>query len=104
MRLALLSIFALTLSACASSSVMQFNADTVQITTSAAPACGAAGAEKVAYQRAAIETIKHGFDRFIITGAGAQNNVRVVGTTPLQAHTTGTATGIVSGNMVTATG
>ena len=83
---------------------MQYDSNTISLTTSAAPICGGAGAQQVAYQRAAIETINHGFDRFIIVGAAAQDNVRVVGTTPIQATTFGTATGSVYGNSIYAQG
>jgi hypothetical protein len=38
------------------------------IQTGAAPICGGAGALKVSQQLAAIETIKAGYDRYIITG------------------------------------
>ena len=93
---------AVALAGCAQTSVMQFDAQAVQISTSAAPVCGGAEAQKVAYQRAAIETINHGFDRFMIEGAGAQDNVRVVGTTPIQATTSGTTTGTLSGNSLMA--
>jgi len=38
-------------------------------------------------QTAAAETIRRGYDKFIIVGAESQNNVRVVGTTPIYADT-----------------
>ena len=76
----------------------------MQITASAAPACGAIGAQKVAFQRAAIETINRGYDKFVILGGEAQNNVGVVGYTPVQAHTTGSATAYGYGNTATAHG
>jgi hypothetical protein len=78
---------------CANSAVLPLSADTIRITTAAAPVCGAIGAQNVALRRAAIETINRGFDSFIILGAASQNNVRVAGYTPVQAHTTGTAYG-----------
>ena len=95
---------AVTLSACTKSTAIPLSADTVQITTSAAPVCGVTGAQAVALRRAAIETINRGFDRFIIVGGGYQNNVRVMGYTPVQTHTYGTATATGYGNMVTAHG
>jgi hypothetical protein len=96
----LIAAMATCLVGCAQTSVMQYDAQTVQITTSAAPICGGSGAQKVAYQRAAIETINHGFDRFVIAGADARNNVRVVGTTPVQATTSGTTTGTINGDSI----
>jgi len=83
---------------------MPISADTVQITTSAAPLCGPAGAQSVALKRAAVETIARGFDRFIIAGAGYQNDVRVVGYTPVQAHTTGSAVATGYGRTAVAHG
>jgi hypothetical protein len=47
------------------------------IQTGAAPVCGGQGALRVAQQQAAIETIRAGYDRYIITGGQAQNNVSV---------------------------
>jgi hypothetical protein len=72
--------------------VMPLAQDTVQITSHAAPVCGGAGAQKVAFQRAAVETIRHGYDRFLILGGEAQTETRVLGYTPTTAYTTGAAT------------
>lgn len=94
----------LLLVGCAQSSTIQTSANSLQITTSAAPVCGGTGAQKVAYQRAAIETINHGYDRFIITGAAAQNSVRTVGYTPVYANTTGTLYGSTYGNTFRGSG
>jgi hypothetical protein len=47
------------------------------IQTAAAPVCGGQGAIRVAQQLAAIETVRAGYDRYIITGGQAQNNVSV---------------------------
>lgn len=91
----------LGLPGCVDTSVMQFSANTVQITTSAVPACGQSGAAKVAMIDAAITTITSGYDSFIINGAQAQNNVGVVGYTPVVANTYssgyGTSSTTVSG-------
>jgi hypothetical protein len=93
----------LGLSGCVSTSVIPFSENTVQINTSADPVCGGAGAQKEAMTDAAITTIKSGYDSFIIQGMQAQNNVRVVGYTPIEAHTTsngdGTSTTTVSGGQ-----
>jgi hypothetical protein len=71
---------------------MPLAADTIQVTVSAAPACGASGAQGVAVRRAAVETIRHGFDRFIILGGSTQNNVHMAIMPPTQATTTGSGT------------
>ena len=78
--------------------------DTIQITSSAAPLCGATGAQNVAVQRAAAETIRWGYDRFVIIGSQYQNNVGVVGYTPVTAQTTGSVTANRFGNQTTAYG
>jgi len=95
---------AVALCGCARSATMQLSADTIQLVTSAAPVCGRTGAQNVAARRAAIETINRGFDKFMIVGGAAENNVRVVGHTPVQTHTVGTATATGYGNVVTASG
>jgi hypothetical protein len=46
------------------------------IKTSAAPICGGVGAMTVAQKQAAIETLKAGYDRYVITAAESANNVR----------------------------
>ena len=89
---------------CARAGVMPLAQDTIQITSTAAPACGRQGAQKVAVQRAAAETIRRGYDRFIIVGGQAETDVRVVGYTPTQAYSTGSATATGHGNVVTAHG
>lgn len=58
----------------------------VQISTSAAPACGSSGARSVAMQAAAIETLRQGYDGYVVLGLGSDNNVRVVGVTPVTAY------------------
>jgi hypothetical protein len=107
MRLTFLagSIAAAALSGgCTNSSAVPLAADTVQITTSAAPVCGAAGAQSVALRRAAIETINRGYDKFIVVGGGYQNNVGVIGHTPVVAQTAGAATAYGGPGYATAYG
>ena len=83
---------------------MPMAADVLQITASAAPACGATGAQKVAIRQAAIETIKAGYDSFIVIGGGSENNVHIVGSTPVYAQTNGYATATAYGNTANAYG
>ena len=87
-----LSALAVVVSGCASSSVMDLDARTVEVSTSAAPVCGAIGAQQVATKRAAFETLKRGYDSYIVLGAEAQNNIGVVGYTPVTANTYGSGT------------
>jgi hypothetical protein len=91
MRLAFVALAVIGLVGCARSSTIPLAADTIAITSSAAPVCGAAGAQGVAARQAAVETIRRGFDKFIIVGGQYANNVGVVGHTPVIANTTGTA-------------
>jgi hypothetical protein len=103
-RSIIVALVALFLSGCARSGAMPLAQDTVQISTSAAPVCGRQGAQKVAFQRAAVETLRLGYDRFVILGGDTQSDIRVVGYTPTQAYSTGTATATGWGNRVTAYG
>jgi hypothetical protein len=104
MRSGLLLLLGVQLSACASSSVIPLAQDTFQITAAAAPVCGVTGAQRIAAQQAAVETIRRGYDRYIIVGGQYQNNVGVAGYTPVTAQTTGTATATGFGNSATAYG
>ncbi|MGO4682371.1 hypothetical protein [Hyphomicrobium sp. 2TAF46] len=89
---------------CAKASTIPLTKDTLQITSSAAPVCGMTGAQNVALHQAAVETIRHGYDNFLIVGSQYQNNVGVVGYTPVVANTTGSVTAMGYGNSATAFG
>lgn len=80
------------LTACVSTDVTQLTRNEFIISTSAAPACGTSGARRVVNRMAAVETIRQGYDRFVIAGARSENNVRAVNTGPTNAYTTGQAT------------
>lgn len=80
------------LTACVSTDVTQLTRNEFIISTSAAPACGTSGARRVVNRMAAVETIRQGYDRFVIAGARSENNVRAVNTGPTSAYTTGQAT------------
>jgi succinyl-CoA synthetase alpha subunit len=69
--------------------------DTVQITARAAPICGAVAAEKIALKQAAVETIRRGYDRFIVVNAQAGGTYR--GNTPIVVQNMGGGTAIASG-------
>lgn len=87
-------VAALVLGGCVRTSVMPMAADTVQITARAAPICGGEGAERVAFERAAIETIRRGYDRFVLLNGLAQNNIKV------GSHVYGNAYGVYSSPWV----
>ncbi|MCS0496866.1 hypothetical protein NVS89_17340 [Ancylobacter sp. MQZ15Z-1] len=89
---------ALALAACSSSSAVRTSSDTAIIQTSAAPVCRGSGAAQVAQKQAAIETIKAGYDRYIIVDARSANNVRMM-ETPGSVQTTG----VVQGGFYNAT-
>ncbi len=84
----------LLVAACARTSVMPLSRNAIQVTVDAPPVCGTTGAQKVAMQMAAAETINRGFERFLIGGATQTSETVVAGGTT----TTGSAT--VVGNRV----
>lgn len=86
--LALAAAFAV--SACASTTATQLSNNQFLISTSAAPACGSTGAAEVGAKMAAVETIRNGFERYIIQGTQSESDVRVVNMPPTGAHSTGT--------------
>jgi hypothetical protein len=91
MCLAILVPIGFLLSACAGAEVTRTSANTMIIDAGAAPACGRGGAARVAAKSAAIETIRAGYDRYIIAGGQSQNNVSVT-QLPGRVQTTGVAT------------
>lgn len=70
------------LSGCASTDVQPLTATSFAISTTAAPACGASGARKVANQVAAIEVVKRGGDRFVFVAQDANSQVSGVSVNP----------------------
>ncbi|MGB3900117.1 MAG: hypothetical protein WA973_16390 [Mesorhizobium sp.] len=88
------------LAACTSSNAVRTSANTAIIRTSAAPVCGGTGTARVAEQQAAIETIKAGYDRYIIMDMASANNVQVV-QGPGSYKTTGTLSGGVYNGTTT---
>lgn len=95
---AIAAIGAVLCGARAQSSVMPLAADTFQVTAGAAPICGQVGAQAVAAKQAVAETIRRGYDKFVVLGGEHQNDVRVVGYTPVVANSTGYRTGSIYGN------
>ena len=91
---------ALTLSACANTSTTRLAQNMVRIDVSAAPACGRSGAVSVVSKTAAIETLRYGYDKYIIAGTGAENNVGVYGTSYNYNYATG---GIYATPMIAGT-
>ena len=84
---AVLLAFCGLLTACAHSSVMDLDSNTVQVSANTAPVCGSEGAQRVTTRLAAIETIKHGFDSYVILGSQAGSTLQYAGSTHLwQTH------------------
>ncbi|WP_415183333.1 hypothetical protein [Phaeovulum sp.] len=89
----------LALTGCAATSVTPVSKNQVIISTSAAPACGRSGAAKVASKMAAVETVRRGYQRYIIVGANSANNVQAIRTGPTYSNTYANAS--VYGNTAT---
>lgn len=91
--------------ACVSNEFIPLSQNTIMVSTTAAPACGRGGAQRVAISQAAAETIRRGYDKFIVVGRQSANNVQVVGHTPVVGSTTitGTSYGTSLGNTYNST-
>lgn len=81
-------------------STIPLSKDVIQITATAIPECGETGAQKVALRTAAIETIKHGYDKFIVDSMDYQDNVRATGRTPIVKSKDATGKITVSGGQL----
>lgn len=91
MKLPLVLSATLILTSCAQTTVTPVAKNQIIISTSAEAACGSTGSAKVASRMAAVETIRRGYQRYIITGASSANNVSVFQTGPTYSSTSGTA-------------
>lgn len=83
---------------CAGTDTIKTSSDTAIVTARAAPVCGGSGAARVAQRTAAIETLKAGYDRYVIYDAASANNVSVT-----QGPGSYRTTGSVWGNNISAT-
>lgn len=61
-----LAAVTVALTACASVETIPLSKDTFALTSTGMGGCGARGAERVAFQQAAAETLRRGYDGFII--------------------------------------
>ena len=89
----------LALGACASTSVTPVSRNQIIVSTSAAPVCHQAGAQSVVSRMAAVETLRHGFERFVIAGMDQRSDAQAVTLPPTGAYTTGSFTSV--GNTTT---
>ena len=78
----------LLLTGCANTETIRTSANTFVLHTSAAPVCGTTGSLRIAQQMVAIETIRAGYDRYVLLDGDAQNNVTSY-TAPGTYHTNG---------------
>ena len=85
---ALVVMFGLT--ACARTEIIQTAKNQAVVSTSADPACGTAGALRVANKMAAVATLRHGYERFYLSGVGTDSNVQVHQVPGQNSYTTGT--------------
>jgi len=65
----------LVVSGCASTKIQPLTRTSFSVSTMAAPACGQAGAAKVANRVAAVEVIKRGGDRFFFKAASSDYRI-----------------------------
>lgn len=80
----------LLLVGCAEQSAMRIAADTVRINVSTAPVYGTLEPERRAMMLAAEETVKSGYEKFIIVSGASGLNQNVIGQIP--AHASGSLT------------
>lgn len=73
--LALTVAVSVAISGCASTKIQPLTRNSFSVSTMAAPACGQAGAAKVANRVAAIEVIKRGGDRFFFKAANSDYRI-----------------------------
>lgn len=66
-RIAGLLVIALV-AGCAAVNTIPLSQNSFQITTKASPECSAEQTQKIAFKRAAAETIKNGYDSFVVSG------------------------------------
>ena len=72
MRILIIFIFAsFSLAACAKTSTIQLSSNQARVLVDAATVCGPTGAQSVAYQHAAVATIRQGHDRFLVLNIGS---------------------------------
>lgn len=104
MRFLFMAAGTLALLGCAEQSAMRLAQDTVQINVSTAPVYGALEPQRRAMRMAAEETVKSGYDKFIIVGGASGFSPNVIGHAPAVAQSSsqvsvvGTSTGSIVGS------
>jgi hypothetical protein len=79
------ALAAVVLAACAEQTAMRLAQDTLRINVSTAPVYGALEPERRAMVMAAEETVKAGYDRFLIINGGSSFKQNTIGTMAGQA-------------------
>lgn len=82
---------------CAKTDTIPLSADEVQILVEAPPACGATGAQRLAAAVAAVETVRRGFDRFVVTAINGKSLASGIWTSPSTTRVVGSKTTVSSG-------
>ena len=91
-------VLTVILTGCARTSTLPLAADRIEITVRVAPTCSRDDADRLALQEAAAETIRAGFESFIVIDTGGGDHIS--GHTPMTARKTlygSSATTTVSG-------
>ena len=71
---------------CARTSTLPLAANRIEVTVRVAPVCSRTDADRLALQQAAVETIKRGFEDFIVINTDGGDHI--AGYTPMTARTT----------------
>ena len=99
-RTVLSAIALLAATGCVSIDVTPLSVDMMLISARSESVCGSSGTKDLAFRQAAIETLRAGYDGFIIVDADAESRLGVVGYTPMTANTSygyGSATTTITG-------
>ena len=91
----------LVLAECAKTDAVPLSSDEMQILVDAAPACGATGAQRIAVQAAAIETVRKGFDRFVVKAINGVSLASGMWTSPTTTTAINNRTAVSSGGWAT---
>jgi hypothetical protein len=75
MKNGLALVVVLAVGGCASVSTIPLSADSFQLTSRGMSGCSPEAAQKVAFEQAAVETIRRGYDSFVITGTDKQSEL-----------------------------
>ena len=104
MKFTLIILAALLAAGCAEQSAMRLSANTVRVNVSTAPIYGAVEPERRAMVIAAEETLKHGYDRFLIVSGQSELRRNTIGVIPAQTNGSWSANAYGGSGYVSHTG